>query len=196
MTEKTFSGRAFARVLVAPTAVALAVTLAGCMPGGGGNTPAASNTVSTSASPSDSSIAPSDSPSASASEAPAPAPSLSASDIQNIQESISSGNTAALVGYLSNPVHVAAAASDLIEDVSPDVAVEDIGFITSGTGWSWNVPASTIATWRASAYYGTWFPDGAIIGLASSGQVVSFVVTGDHITTIYVAGDVSVLTDA
>ena len=193
MTEKPFTPRSVARILAVPTALALAVTLVGCMPGSG--TPSTSSSPTASDSSSAPSESPSASPSASPSEAPAPTPSLSPSDIQNIQESISSGNTAALVGYLSNPVHIAAANSDLIDDVTPDVAAQDLEFITTGTGWNWNVDATTLATWRSSAAFGSWLPEGAIIGHAATGQVVSFVVTGDRISSIYIAGDASAFTE-
>jgi hypothetical protein len=179
-----------ARLLVIPAAIAIA--LAGCATGNATLNPSGSP----SGSPSESASA---SPSPSATDAsPTPAatvgPQLSASDIENIQESISSGNTAALEGYLTNPIHIAFAASDLNDTVTPVQAIGDLDFLADATGWSWSVDATTLASWRASANYGTWFPDGAIIGHAASGQVISFVVAGTVVTAIYVAASTDLLT--
>jgi hypothetical protein len=122
-----------------------------------------------------------------------PSAQLTADDVENIQESISSGNTAALEGYLTNPVHIAFAASDLTGNVTPVEAIGDLDFLADATGWDWAVDAATIATWRESAFYGNWFPDGSIVGHAASGQVISFVVSGDTVSAIYVAGSADLL---
>jgi hypothetical protein len=197
ISSDTAARPVWSRLVIVPAAIfAVTFGLTGCIPGdpGSGSTsPAPSATGTSSGSPT-----PSESESESPSPEPAPPapPSLSASDVENIQESISSGNTAALEGYLTNPVHIAFARSGLVENTDPFTAIGYLDQLAGSSGWDWSVDAPSLAIWRASAFTGTWFPEGAIIGKAATGQVISFVVLGDHITDIYVALNASLLDDS
>ena len=115
---------------------------------------------------------------------PAPDPTMSANDRQNVAESISSGNTAALEGYLANPVDVLICASGGIASRTPGQAVGDLAYLNGSSGvWDFALNAPTIASYQASSY-AQYFPDRAIVGRTSDNWVITLVSVGAKIGTI------------
>lgn len=100
-----------------------------------------------------------------------------ATTISNIEASITSGNTAALEGYMAASVNVITAASEGLGAKTPTQAVTSItNFISSDTSsWDYNfsLPAATLATYGKGSY-GQYFPSTAVVGKATNKQVISF----------------------
>ena len=97
--------------------------------------------------------------------------------IESIKASITSGNTAALAGYMASSVNVILAATEGVGPSTPAAAVTNItNFITTtNTAWDYNfaLPAATLATYSAGEYK-QYFPSIAVIGKATNGKVISF----------------------
>lgn len=116
---------------------------------------------------------------------PEPEPGLSSADRQNVQDAITSGNTAAIEGYLSDPVNLIIMASECCWDITPAQAVAELGYVTSAPGpWNFSLPAATVDGWRTNVYYGSQFTGDDITGRASDGTIVSFGIEGGQITKI------------
>ncbi len=120
----------------------------------------------------------------------------SSSVVENVQASISSGNTAALEGYMASTVKVILAATEGIGDQTPTQAVGDITtFIGDPTTTSWDfaLPAATITGYKATPYV-TYFPTNAVVGKSSTDKVISFSFdcTG-KINVVFEAGKSSLL---
>jgi hypothetical protein len=103
--------------------------------------------------------------------------SPTATVISNIEASITSGNTAALEGYMASSVNVILAASEGLGARTPTQAVSDItGFISSDTtSWDYDfsLPAATLSSYGAGSY-SQYFPSGAVTGKATNKQVIAF----------------------
>lgn len=97
--------------------------------------------------------------------------------LDNIKASITSGNTAALEGYMATSVNTILAASEGIGAVSPTQAVAGItDFISSDTTtWAYNfsLPTATLNSYAAGDY-AQYFPSIALVGKNSDGKVISF----------------------
>lgn len=95
----------------------------------------------------------------------------------NIEASITSGNTAALGGYMAASVNVVFAAADALAPETPDQAIANItNFITSNTSaWDYNfsLPAATLNVYRNGSYK-QYIPSTAIVGKATNGHVIAF----------------------
>ena len=116
---------------------------------------------------------------------PEPEPGLSAADRQNVRDAITSGNTAAVEGYLSDPVRVIIMASECCWDISRADAVAQLSYVTGAPGpWNFSLPAATVDSWRTNAYYGYLFTGDDIVGRAADGTIVSFGIEGGQITKI------------
>jgi hypothetical protein len=120
---------------------------------------------------------------------------LTASDITAIEGAIEDNDATELYAYLSEPVHVAFAASDFHSDRSRDNAVTDLDYVNGTSGWNWKLDDATLAQFRAGAY-GSSFPVGAIVGESAEGYVISFTVTKAKITAIFVSKTVALVTAA
>ncbi|QEO10497.1 hypothetical protein [Protaetiibacter larvae] len=132
---------------------------------------------------------PSASPSASPSEDPA-ADSLTDDDITNIEEAISSGNTAAIEGYLADPTRVLIAASEADDLFSPVDAVLSLDYVQPGLGtWDFALPPDTVDRYRTSQYYGEFFPDDVIVGRSDDNAIVAFSPEGGTIDTIFMSAN-------
>ncbi len=119
-----------------------------------------------------------------------------AAAISNIKASITSGNTAALEGYMAASVHVVIAASEGVFDHSPSAAVEDItSYLKNATDpWNFDVPAATLASWQAGAY-ASYFPATAVAGEATNHYVISFTFdTTGKISGVFMAANSDLLT--
>ena len=97
---------------------------------------------------------------------------VKSSTVENIQASITSGNTAALEGYMASSVCFVLAASDGIGDVTAATAVETLtDYLPNGDTWTFSPTTSELASYK-SGNYSNFFVDGAIIGKSSSNKIV------------------------
>ena len=162
---------------------------------------ALAGTVLTACTPGDASPAPSeptvsDGPSEpAASDDPEPTPSAStptsgpAEMAQNLADAMSSGNTAAIEDYLTEPTHVVIAASEADMQLSAVDAVLALDYLQPGVGtWDFDLAPDVLESYAANPYYGEFFPVEAIVGLSSADGVVSFIPNGDRIGTIFMGG--------
>lgn len=117
--------------------------------------------------------------------------------ISNIEDSITSGNTAGLEGYMAPSVNVIIAASEGLGAKTPTQAITSItNFISPDTS-SWNydfsLPASTLSSYGMGSY-SQYFPDTAVVGKASNSQVISFSFDCNaKISTVFMAANESLL---
>jgi hypothetical protein len=94
-------------------------------------------------------------------------------DIDNIKAAITSGNTAALEGYMSSKVRVIIAASEGVGDRTPTQAVGDItSYIQGASSWDFDLSESTLGTYRGG-FYAQYFPEGAVVGKANNKKIIS-----------------------
>mgnify|MGYP001496409421 CR=1 FL=1 len=168
----------------APLAAALLlVLLAGCFPGAPTPSTTTPSSAPTSAAPTDDS----EDEDGDATPTPTPTPSLSASDRANIRDAVTSGNTAAIEGYLADPVQFIIMSSECCGPLMPTDAVAELNYIASATPpWDFNLPPATVAEWRTNQYYGSLFTGDDITGRAADGSIVQFGVSGDRIVSILV----------
>jgi hypothetical protein len=166
---------------VVPVAALLTLLLAAC------GTPAPEPDAGESASPTPTVTA---TPDETPEPEPEPEPGLSAADRENVQDAISSGNTAAIEGYLSDPVRVIIMSSECCWDISRAEAVAELSYVTGAPGpWNFNLPAATVAPWHTNTYYGYLFTGDDITGRAADGTIVSFGIDGGQITKILMGWD-------
>ena len=120
--------------------------------------------------------------------------SPSASVLENIQASITSGNTAALEGYMASTVTVIIAASEGVGERTPTQAVNDVKYLNNGTDpWDFSLPAATIDGYQAGDYK-SYFPNGALIGKSANNYVVSFTFdSAGKISGVFMAADADLL---
>jgi hypothetical protein len=113
----------------------------------------------------------------------------------DLADAISSGDTAPIEDYLTEPTRVVIAASEADMQYSAVDAVLALDYVQPGVGtWDFALPASVIDGYRASEYYGDFFPDDVIVGRSDSGAVVAFLPNGALIGTIFMAIDESLIT--
>lgn len=167
-------------------AVVLSALLSACFPGStptpsgssGSSTPAPSDTASATPTPDADPV-----PTATAAP-PAPT-TLTASDRENLMAAIRTGNTAAVEGYLADPVIVIIMASECCWEQSPSDAVAQLTYVTGAPGpWDFALPPATIAEWRTNEFYGQWFTGDDVVGRAADGTIVSFGIDGTRVTKI------------
>jgi hypothetical protein len=122
----------------------------------------------------------------------------SATAIDNIKASITSGNTAALVGYSAATVTRVFVSSAGVMTTTPATTVPSVTeFITDdNTSWDYefSLPAATLTTYRNSTTYGKYFPTIAVVGKATNKKVISFSFdcTG-KIDTIFMADNADII---
>ena len=106
--------------------------------------------------------------------------------LDNVEESITSGNTAALESYLASKVMVIIAASEGVGSRTPAQATADVTDYIKDANSPWNfaLPEATINDY-SSGDYAQYFPSGALVGKSADDMVISF--------TFNNAGDVSVI---
>ncbi len=166
-------------------AALIVLCLAGCTPG----TPAAP--------PTDDSVTPVESVTPEPEEttaAPAEPTGLTGDDYDNIEAAISSGNTAALEGYLANPNTFIIAASECCGPQTPIETIAGLDYLLSATGPWARATDSLIADYR-TGFYADYFPDGAFVLLSSDTDpfVVSVQTTDDKITGIFISSGETLL---
>lgn len=113
---------------------------------------------------------------------------------ENITDAVSSGNYAALEGYMADTVRVIIAASEGVGDRTPVQAVEDLKYLDSGDDpWDFNVSEETLLEWRFGDY-ASYFPISAVVGKSSDGMVVSFQFdTAGNISVVFMAASEDIL---
>lgn len=114
----------------------------------------------------------------------------------NIEASVTSGNTAALEGYMASNVTVILAATEGIGEQTPAQAVKDvtdfIGDITKSS-WDFNLSASVLSSYGKGSYK-QYFPNNAVVGKSSDSKVISFSFDCTaKISTIFEAGSEKLL---
>lgn len=170
-----------------PAMAGLVVTLAvmtGCSPPAPEATPDPAATPAVEETP----AAPSESPAATAD-----AEAVVAAARESIAASISSGNTAALEGYLTDQVLVTIAASEYQESLVPGDAVAQVSYVIDlSATWNFALPESTIDAYR-SGFYAPYFPADALVGLSSTGAVIAFSMNGAEATAIFMCIDEALL---
>jgi hypothetical protein len=105
-----------------------------------------------------------------------PAPTApSTAELDNIKASITSGNTAALEGYMPSSVNVVIAASGHAVTDTPTQAISELDYLSPGgtNTWDFALPAATLNGYQAG-FYKQYFPASALVGKSSDGHVVSF----------------------
>ena len=118
-----------------------------------------------------------------------------ATTLDSIKASITSGNTAALAGYMATTVKVTMAAAATSGDRTPTQAVSDITtYIKSATSpWSFDIPAATLAKYQAGTYK-QYFPTTATVGQSANNYVISFQYdASSKISGVYMTNDASTL---
>lgn len=111
-----------------------------------------------------------------------------AAQLDNIQAAITSGNTAALEGYMASSVNVIIAASEGLGTRTPAQAVGDLDYLVSASvSWDFSLSSATLASY-AGGSYSSYFPSGALVGKSSENKVVSFVFNSSaKISTIFMS---------
>ena len=120
---------------------------------------------------------------------PDPDPSYDFSDeLEFYHEAMTSQNTAVLVSTETSPVRVKIAGQDCCGLISPNASVNELDYlIASNPHWSFTIPASDLAAYRASSY-GRYFPVNAVVGHSSNGETFSFVFNSKkQLQTIFMA---------
>jgi hypothetical protein len=108
---------------------------------------------------------------------------------ESLADSISSGNTAALASWVTNPVMVTIAATEFSEPRTPDQAAVDVGYVVDlAATWNFALPEATIDTYRAGSY-SAYFPPGVLVGLSSTGSVIAFTMTAGEASAIFMCID-------
>jgi hypothetical protein len=95
-------------------------------------------------------------------------------DKENIIASITSGNTAALEGYMADSVHVVIAASEGVFDHTPTEAIADLNYISDAIEpWDFDLDEATLADY-ATGDYKDYFHDNSVVGVSADLRVVVF----------------------
>lgn len=119
----------------------------------------------------------------------------SAAIIENIKASVTSGNTAALEGYMAPTVTVILAASEGIGPQTPKQAVSDVSnFITGATSpWNFALTASVLSSY-GKGFYAKYFPSIAVVGKSANSKVIAFSFDcNGKISTIFQAANENLL---
>lgn len=94
--------------------------------------------------------------------------------VSNVKDSITSGNTAALEGYMATKVTVILAASEGMGERTPSQAVADLtSFIGGPSEWNFSLPEATLNKYKENSYK-KYFKDGATVGRSVSTKIISF----------------------
>ena len=119
---------------------------------------------------------------------------LSASDIDIIVAALDTDNTAAIEGYLADPVNVILAATECCGPITPTEAISTLAYVSDAASPWTATPETTVNTYRAGFYVDS-FPAGALVLSSADADpyVISFVVTGDHITQIFISNSATLL---
>lgn len=93
---------------------------------------------------------------------------------QNVEAAVSSGNYAALDGYMADKVSYAIAASSGQGTLTKAQAIKQLEYLNSGTSpWNFNIATATLTKYKAGAY-STYLNDDVIFGVSGNKYFVSF----------------------
>ncbi len=109
----------------------------------------------------------------------------------NVRDAVITGNTAAIEGYLTDPVDVILYATECCGPIAPSEAIGNLGILASSSGWDFDLPDATVAGWAADPGYGVYFTGSPIVGQASDGTIVAFHIEGAQIDGIWVGAEVA-----
>lgn len=93
--------------------------------------------------------------------------------LDNMIDTVGSGNYAALEDYLADPVKVIIAASEGLGDRTPAQALADLKYLDGSGTWDFDLPATTLTDYK-SGDYKQYFPTKALVGKAANGKVIAF----------------------
>lgn len=189
MTASPSSSGRLTRAMLAFAGVAVAVTLVGCSADAVSPPPTAPSASDTPSTPSDD-------------ESPDPTSTATGSSngsggmSGDLADAMSSGNTAAIESYLTEPTRVVIAASEADMQYSAVDAVLSLDYVQPGVGaWDFDLASDIVDAYEANPSYGDFFPGDAIVGRSDTGAVVSFVPNGDRIGTIFMSIDEALITE-
>lgn len=117
----------------------------------------------------------------------------SASVIESIKLSITSGNTAVLEGYMATSVNVVLAVGGAVGSSTPADAVSSVtSFIADATSpWDFALSASVLSSY-SNGNYKTYFPSNAVVGKSANNKVISFSFDSkSKINTVFLASSAS-----
>jgi len=115
--------------------------------------------------------------------------------IANIKASITSGNTAALEGYMADAVKVVLAMAEGVAPGTPTEAVTRITeFISAATEpWNFEMNSSQLGQYAVGGY-GPYFPTIAVVGMSANNKVITFDFDCDgKISRVFMASDSTIL---
>jgi len=115
--------------------------------------------------------------------------------IENIKASITSGNTAALEGYMATDVTVILAATEAYGSQTPTQAVSDITSFISGAKapWDFLLSASILSSYGKGGY-GKYFTTIDTVGKSADGKVIAFLFDCDgKISTVFMSASEELL---
>lgn len=103
-------------------------------------------------------------------------------------DTVTTKNYESLQPYLADTVTVILAASEGVGPRTPEQAVVDMEYLSSGTlPWDFELDSSVLSGYR-SGDYAAYFPVSALVGKATNGYVVSFSFNADgEISTIFMS---------
>lgn len=131
-------------------------------------------------------------------EAPCSVVSPGITVADNIKASITSGNTAALEGYMASDVHSVIAASEAMGQDTPSTAIYVITNLLkdSTSPWDFSLSASILSSYGKSISYGKYFPNTAIVGRSADNKIISFSFDCyGEIKTVFLADNEDLLQD-
>lgn len=101
-------------------------------------------------------------------------PTISQALKDKIKAALTAKNYSSIQSDMSAAVNVIFAASEKGGDVTPAQAVLDLAYLTSATSpWDFNLPASTLANYKAG-FYTTYFGTNTYAGKSANSYIVSF----------------------
>ena len=113
---------------------------------------------------------------------------------QNVEAAISSGNYAALSGYMADKVSYAIAGSEAQGSLTKAQAIKQLEYLNSGTSpWNFNIATATLTKYKAGDY-STYLNDDVIFGVSGNKYFVSFHLDSNNkIDQIFMAGSTDLL---
>lgn len=93
---------------------------------------------------------------------------------QNVEAAVSSGNYAALDGYMADKITYALAASSGAGTLTKAQAIKQLEYLNSGTSpWNFAIATATLTKYKSGAY-STYLNDDVIFGVSGNKYFVSF----------------------
>lgn len=114
--------------------------------------------------------------------------------LQNVAAAVSSGNYAAIDGYLADKVSYAIAASSGQGTLTKAQAIKQLEYLNNGTApWNFNIANATITKYKAGAY-SSYINDDVIFGVSGNKYFVSFRLDSNNkIDQLFIASSTDLL---